>query len=432
MPSYRYYYPNHLRIKGNIMDKIILNNGIEAIIKRNINTPRTAIIIYAKLNRDSKKAGLYYLLTQLLLQGTKNRTSEEIATLLDENAIDLCFEKKADYIRFKILCLNEDINYALEIFEDVIFNSTFDEYKKQIIKIKGELTADLDSAKVKAQDEYYRTILKKHPYGIGRNEIIEQIDSIEKEDLIEAYNEIKYLLIKNIAVVGDLKTDEIKQLLEKHLSNLKNDNTITSSRHDAAKLTENIVSVTEKEDANQAQIFQGWIFPSIYSDEYPAIILLNTILGASGLSSRLFLELREKQGLAYTVRSVYEPFVLGGNFFVYIATEPKNIKTSIDGFAKEMKKIMTEVITEEELNNAKNNAIGKRQFYQETNLLEAVLKGYYENLNLGWEFEEKLTEAIINVTKEDIIKTAEKYFSKPSALTVLAPKKYLKDAGLVN
>lgn len=413
------------------MDKIILNNGIRAIVKNNKNTPRIAVVLYAKLNKDSKKAGLYYFLTQLLLQGTKNRTSEEIAVELDENAIDLCFEKKADYLRFKILCMNEDINYALEIFEDVMFNSTFDEYKKEAVKIKGELNADLDSAKIKAQDEYYRTIFKNHPYGIGRNEIIEQIDSVTKEDLFEAYDEIKYSLIKNITVIGDVKTDDIKVLLEKHLSNLKNDNGLEFEREKAEELSENIVSVLEKEDANQAQIFQGWIFPSIYSEEYPAIILLNTILGSSGLSSRLFLELREKQGLAYTVRSVYEPFVLGGSFFVYIATEPKNIKTSLDGFKKEIKKIMTEIITEEELYNAKNNAIGKRQFYQETNLTEATLKGYYEYLGLGFDYEDKLIKSIMETTKDDIIKTAERYFSKPSALTVLAPRKYLKDSGLV-
>ena len=120
-----------------------------------------------------------------------------------------------------------------------------------------------------------------------------------------------------------------------------------------------------------------------------------------------------------------------GNFFVYIATEPKNIKTSISGFDNEIKKIMTEIISEEELENAKNNAIGKRQFYQETNLLEASLKGYYEFLDLGYSFEETLISNIKAVTKEMILNTAEKYFSKPNALCVLAPRKYLEEANLI-
>ena len=412
------------------MKKYTLKNGIETIIKRNNNTPRSAVVMYAKTNKDEEKAGLYYLITQLLFQGTKNKTAEELATFLDENAIDINVEKKADYIRFKIQCLNEDINLALEIFEDIIENSTFDDYKKEIVKIKGELTADLDSAKIQAQDNYYRTIFKNHPYGTGRKEILEQIDSIEKNDILTAWDEIKYCSQKNISVVSDIETTTIENLLEKHFAGLKAKNTV-SQRKEVSTLNENVVSVLEKEDANQAQIFQGWQFPSIFSPDYPAIILLNTILGSSGLSSRLFLELREKQGLAYTVRSVYEPYTLCGNFFVYIATEPKNIKTSINGFDIEIKKIMTEIISEQELEDAKNNAIGKRQFYQETNLLEASLKGYYEFLGLGYSFEEKLIESIKQITKEQIIETAQKYFSKSSALCVLAPKKYLEEANLI-
>ena len=275
-----------------------------------------------------------------------------------------------------------------------------------------------------ARKNLYRDFVK------GRKEILEQIDSIEKEDILNAWNEIKNHSQKNISVVSDIETKTITELLDKHLSCLKTEET-EYSRKEVKELTQNVISVVEKEDANQAQIFQGWQFPSIFSEDYASIILLNTILGSSGLSSRLFLELREKQGLAYTVRSVFEPYLLCGNFFVYIATEPKNIKTSINGFDKEIKKIMTEIISEQELEDAKNNAIGKRQFYQETNLLEASLKGYYEFLGLGYSFEEQLIEKIKATTKEQIINTAEKYFSKPNALCVLAPKKYLKEANLI-
>ena len=412
------------------MEKYTLTNGIKTIIKRNKNTPRTAIALYFKLNNDEKKSGLYYLMTQLFYQGTKNRTSEQLANELDENAIDLNIEKKADYIRFKLLCLNEDINLALEILQDIIENSTFNEFEKEIIKIKGEFESDLDSAKVKAQDEYYRTIFKNHPYGVGRKEVIEQISKITKEDLLKTHEEIKNYGPKNISIAGDIEKEIIISLLEKHLCNINNTE-LKDNRKKVEPLNKNIVSIIEKEDANQAQIFMGWRFPNIYSEDYATIILLNTILGSSGLSSRLFLELREKQGLAYTVRSVYEPFILSGHFFVYIATEPKNIKTSLNGFDKEINKIMTEIISDKELEEAKNNAIGKRQFYRETNLLEASLNGYYEFLGLGFDFEEKLINSIKNVTKEQIIETAEKYFSKNSALCVLAPKKYLVEADLL-
>lgn len=412
------------------MQKNILKNGIKVLVKNNKNTPRIAFVMYSKLNNDEKKAGLYYLMSQLLFQGTTNRTSEQLAMDLDENAIDISVEKKADYIRFKVQCLNEDIELALNIFQDIIENSTFDEYEKEIVKIKGEFSADLDSAKVVAQDNYYRTIFKNHSYGIGRKEVIDAISTVTKEDLFSAWEEIKNISQKNIVVAGDIDADKIVELLNTHLSSLKVQD-VEDTRAKISALTENVVSVVEKEDANQAQIFQGWQFPNIYSEDYPLIILLNTILGSSGLSSRLFLELREKQGLAYTVRSVWEPFLLGGNFFVYIGTEPKNIKTSIKGFEIEINKIMTELILEEELASAKMNAIGKRQFYQETNMLEATLKGYYEFLGLGYDFEDKLIERMSNATSEELLNVAKKYFSVPTALSVLAPKKYLSEANLI-
>ena len=102
------------------MEKYTLKNGIEALIKRNKNTPRIALAMYMGLNKDEKKSGLYYIMTQLMYQGTQTRTSEQIANYLDENAIDLCIEKKADYIRVKLQCLNEDIEKNLTQAANII------------------------------------------------------------------------------------------------------------------------------------------------------------------------------------------------------------------------------------------------------------------------------------------------------------------------
>lgn len=77
------------------MEKYTLRNGINSIIKRNNNTPRCAFVLYSKINKDEEKAGLYYLMTQLLFQGTKTKSAEELASILDENAIDMSFEKKS-------------------------------------------------------------------------------------------------------------------------------------------------------------------------------------------------------------------------------------------------------------------------------------------------------------------------------------------------
>lgn len=406
------------------MEKIFLKNEIPAVIKTNKNTPRIALSLYLTINTPEIKAGVYTILNRLFMQGTKNRTSEELAQELEENAIELYSEMKHDYIRFKILCLNEDFNLALEILEDILKNSLFDTFDKEVLKLKGEIIAELDSPKTKALDNYYKTLYENHVYGNTYTKILEDIDSIKKEDILDAYENILSSSRKNICVVGDINVEDTKSLLESHLGTLINEPKKSEELKKPTLEKDKIVTI-EKEDANQAQIIQGWIFPSLLSEEYAVITLLNTILGSSGLSSRLFLELREKQGLAYTVRSSYETYKQAASFSVYIATEPGNIETCLAGFKKEIEKIKNEIISEEELEDAKNNIIGKRQFFAETNILQASLIGLYESEGLGYDYETQLLKNIQAVTKEKIQEVAQKYFNTPKVLSILAPKQYL-------
>lgn len=413
------------------MDKMILKNGIKVDIKTNKNTPRTAIVMHIRYNKNNTgKKSIYSLLSSLLFQGTKSRSAEQLAQELDENAIDIYYDLKADYMRFKILCLNEDVNLALNIFQDMFENSTLDNYEKEIQKIKGDLISELDSAKAQAKDEYLKTVYKNHQYAFSRKDAIEEFETVTKEDLFEVFEQLKYIMAKNIFVVSDKTKEEILPLIEKHFEKLG----VKETEYDTnliEEIKENRVSTIIKDDANQAQIYMGWAIPIISFEEWPIINLVNTILGSAGLSSRLFLELREKKGLAYTVRSSYAINKLGSDFYVYIATEPKNIKTSIEGFQVEINKIMTEPMSSEELENAKNNAIGKRQFLFETNMSEAIIRGLYKYWGVDYDYEQKFIESVKEITKEDIMNFSKKYFSAPTALCVLAPEKYLKESGLI-
>lgn len=148
---------------------------------------------------------------------------------------------------------------------------------------------------------------------------------------------------------------------------------------------------------------------------------MNIILGASGLSSRLFLELRDKKGLAYVVRSAYDIARLGANFSIYIATEPKNIETSLKGFEEEIEKIKTIPVSKEELENAKNNLFGKWAFISETNAQQANWMAHYEIMGFGFNFLENAIERIKEVTVQEIQACANKYFNENYVLTILKP-----------
>lgn len=402
------------------MKEFTLHNKIESVFKQNLNTPRIAFSLNIAINTPEKYAGTYSLMNRLLLQGTKKYSNTELAKILDENAIELSTDMKQDYLRFRFVCLNEDFELAMEILDDIINNSTFEEFEKEKEKMRGEIIADLDSARTKISDAFVKTIYENHFYGNTYTLMLDTLDKITKEDVINSYKKIIAEGKKVLSVVGSLEFSDVEPLLENTIGKLEN-NFVSEKTITKPELTQPKRIDVIKEDANQAQIFQGWLVPNFRSNDYPVIAVINTILGASGLSSRLFLELRDKKGLAYTVRTSCEARDLCAAFSIYIATEPSNIDISLAGFKEEIDKIKNIPVSEEELKNAKNNIIGKQQFITETNSQQANTLAYYGIMGLGFDFQSKIIEKIKSVTSAQIQECANKYFTENSVVAVLHP-----------
>ena len=398
------------------MKEFELTNKIRACFKKNENTPRVALTLNFTITNAEKNAGEYTMMNRLLLKGTKKYTSEELSSILDENAIELSSEMKSDYLRFRFVCLNEDFELALSILQDIILNTTFQEFEKERQMLKGELMAELDSAKVKVSDLFTKTIYKNHFYGNSYTKILDEIDNVKQEDVINSYKQILNNSRKTLALVGDV--DE--KLVEKYLGELPASIEIESEIPTPKALSQEYSEII-KPDANQAQILQGWRVPTIGDKDYPVIMLLNVILGASGLSSRLFLELREKKGLAYTVRTAYETHKKSAVFSIYIGTEPSNIETSINGFKEEIEKIKNIPVGEEELHNAKNNLIGKQQFISETNAQQANMMAYYSIMGKPFEYQKEVIAQLKAVTSEQLQECANKYFTDDYVLSIIKP-----------
>ena len=265
-----------------------LKNNTEFFYKRNPNTPRVALCLNFSIEEPEKCAGIHALMSRLFMQGTKTRSAQQIAEELDAYAIELSAELKQDYLRFRFVCLNEDFAKALEIMTDIIKNSTFEEFDKELAKMTGEIVAELDSPRGKVSDAYYKTIFENHPYGNTYTKILENADNIKKQDVIDAYNSIITKSRKVLTFVGDLACDEILSTLNENLGSLPY-STSEEGEKDIPVLNEKKYAEIIKKDANQAHILQGWIVPTYLSEDYPPLVLLNIILGASGLSSRLFL-----------------------------------------------------------------------------------------------------------------------------------------------
>ncbi len=397
-----------------------LKNKIEFAYKRNPNTPRVAFYLNFSINNYPKNPGMYSLLVRLFMQGTKNRTAQQLSEELDKYAIEFTAELKLDYIKFKFVCLNEDFEKALEIFTDIVKNTTFEEFEKERTKLQGEIIAELDSPRAKIIDSYYKNIYEGHSYGYTNTVILENLNNIKKQEVIDGYKNIIENSKKVCAFVGDLDFDKVNNLLEENLGDIApSTQNLPCLAHPLLTETKNVEII--QPDLNQAHILKGWLAASADSEDYASIALLNIILGASGLSSRLFLELRDKKGLAYVVRSAYDVARLSANFSIYIATEPNNIETSLKGFDEEIEKIKTIPVSEEELENAKNNIFGKWAFIGETNSQQANWLAHYGIMGFGFDFHEKAVEKIKKVTPQDIIACANKYFNDTYVLSVLKP-----------
>lgn len=404
------------------MDKQIFNlkNDIEVLYKRNKNTPRVALCFNLSLNDPVPNPGDYTLMTRLFMQGTKNRSAEQLSEELDRYAIEFSSELKLDYLKLKFVCLNEDFDKALDIFEDIIKNSTFEDFEKEKIKLSGEIQAQLDSPRARVVDNFYRNLYTNHHYGYTNTVISENLPNVTRDDVLKGYNTFMHNSRKVIAFVGDLDFEEVQDKLNIHFGDLPSSiDELPAIKPPILKEAKTVEII--KPDANQAHIIQGWLVETASQQDYPVLALMNIILGASGLSSRLFLELRDKKGLAYVVRSSYDVARLCANFSIYIATEPKNIEVSLKGFQEEIDKIKNILVSEEDLENAKNNLIGKWAFSQEDNNQQAATYAHYAITGLGFDFNERAKEKIKAVTPEQIQECANKYFNDRYVVSIIKP-----------
>ena len=399
--------------------------NINILLQKENKTPRMSVNFFFKVNNQEKFAGVNSLLSRLLLQGTKKYSAEELALEFENNCIDISFSAKQDYIKASLVFLNEDFKKAMELLKDLLLNSTFDDFDKEVFKLKGEIVSDLDNPKFKLSDSFVKNIFKNHPYSTAHSVILENLDKIQKQDVIEAHKEM-FNSQKAIVLVGDYENkEEILKFFEEEFPFMENfeqeDNIPNLFANDLAQ--DEVIWIT-KNDASQAQIIQGWIVDSFKSEFCAKLSVLNNILGSSGLSSRLFVNLRDKQGLAYTVRSQYETLLHSAIFNMYIGTSPNNIQKALDGFKDELQKLASSPPDEDELIGAKENIFGRSKYFSQNNRQICARKGYDFMMGLGIDYEDLFLDDIKNVTAQDVSNMAEKLLSMPKLVVILAPEEY--------
>ncbi len=401
--------------ESNGTQKYQLSDGATMLYTPNSSNDIIAISIYAKGGQLLDKiAGTANLTAATMMKGTKNYTSLELSQVLEDNGIKFVPSVGADAFSITVLTTKDEYDKTMELLNEVVNNAVFDDY--EIEKVKSDKLSAIKTSKdvpiKQAIEEYRDMIYKNTPYSISSKVLENNIPNIKKSDIIEYYNKIFNPKNIVISINGNIDKDKTIQDLNKIFEPKADSQTFDYKAYDSkipritAPRTNTIKMPTET-----AWILLGWQTDGVLSEkDYATLQVIDSILG-TGMSSRLFKDLREQEGLAYQLGTGYSPNVLRGSFMMYIGTNPATLEKSKQGLFSEIEKLKTEYVGDKELKDAKEKLIGNYVIGLETNLDKASNTGWYEASTRGYEFKEKYADLINSVTDADIIEVANKYFN---------------------
>lgn len=409
--------------ESNGTQKYHLSDGATMLYTPNSSNDIIAISIYAKGGQLLDKiAGTANLTAATMMKGTKNYTSLELSQVLEDNGIKIVPSVGADAFSITVLTTKDEYDKTMELLNEVVNNAIFDDY--EIEKVKSDKLSAIKTNKdvpiKQAIEEYRDMIYKNTPYSISSKVLEKNIQNIKKSDIIEYYNKIFNPKNIVISINGNIDKDKTIQDLNKIFEPKAGSQTFDYKTYDSkipritAPRTNTIKMPTET-----AWILLGWQTDGVLSEkDYATLQVIDSILG-TGMSSRLFKELREQEGLAYQLGTGYSPNVLRGSFMMYIGTNPATLEKSKQGLFSEIEKLKTEYVGDKELKDAKEKLIGNYVIGLETNLDKASNTGWYEASTRGYEFKEKYVDLINSVTDADIIEVANKYFNDNYIMSIV-------------
>lgn len=404
--------------------KYKLSDGATMLYTPNNVNDIIAISIYAKGGQlAEQKAGTANLTATAMMRGTKNYTSLELSQVLEDNGIKIQPSASADAFAINVLTTKDEYDKTLELLNEVVNNATFEDY--EIDKVKTEklntIKRNKDVPLQRAIEEYRDLIYQNSPYSISSKILEKNIPNITKEDIINYYNSIFAPKNLVISINGNIDKDKTIQDLNNIFKPKEN-----TKNFDFAQYNSKIPTVTTPRQTIQkvpttetAWILLGWQTNGVLNEkDYATLQVIDSLLG-SGMSSRLFKDLREQEGLAYQLGSGYSPNVLRGSFLLYIGTNPQTLDKAKSGLFAEITRLKTEYVGDKELQDAKEKLLGNYVIGLETNLDKASNIGWYEASTRGYEFKDKYEKLINSVTDSDIIEIANKYFTDNYILSIV-------------
>lgn len=401
----------------------MLSNGLVVLVTENPVADIISARIFLRAGsryETPEQAGLFSLLMSLLTKGTDRLSSLEIADAVESIGASLGSDASADYSLVSLKTVSADFPTVLKLAGEVLRHPSFPEAE---VNLERRLTLQQirsmqEQPFTVAFNHLRQAMYQQHPYALPGIGTEASVVALHRDQLAEAHQ--RYFRPDNmvVSIVGRISPARAIDLVEQIFGDWP------ALAEPLPKFDFPAVPVQGSElaiaqDTNQSIVMVGHLAAPVKHPAYSALKLLNTYLG-NGLSSRLFVEMREKRGLAYDVSAFYPTRLGVSQFVAYMGTAPENTPVALDGLRYELDRLTDTLLTQEELQAAKNKLLGQYALGKQTNAQIAQLNGWYEVLGLGLDFDQRFQREIAAVTAEAAQAIAQEFFHQPY-ITLLGP-----------
>jgi predicted Zn-dependent peptidase len=404
-------------MNNQLIRRFILDNGITVLVSENQAADLIAARIFLK-NAGSKwesreKAGLSHLIASVITKGTETMSSVEIADRVESTGASLGADASTDYFLVSIKTVTADFAEMLKLAGEIIRHPTFPEAEVELEKyltgqnIRSQQEQPFNIAFNQLREMLYRS----HPYGLsvlGTEETVSNLTHLDLQNYHRTHFRPDNLVV---SISGRITAEKAVSLIEEVFGDWQ----IPRGEIIAPPLPPLFSEPQRKiipQNSQQAILMLGYLAAAVQHQDYPVLKLINTYLG-NGLSSRLFVELREKRGLAYDVSAFYPTRLDDSHFVAYIGTAPENAEMALEGLRTEIDRLCHTQLSEAELQAAKNKLLGQYALGKQTNAEIAQIYGWYESLGLGIEFDHYFQEQVRQVTVTMVQNVAQSFFGEP-------------------
>lgn len=398
--------PYHRQVLGNGLVVLVVENPVADIVS-------TRMFLRAgSLREAGGQAGLSHLAMAVLTKGTQQRSAREIAECVESAGASLSANAAPDYLVLNLKTVSADFTTLLRLASELLRSPTFPEAE---VELERRLTlqairAQQEQPMTVAIDQLRQAMYQGHPYAqslLGTAATVTQLQQADLQHYHRTYFRPDNLVI---SIAGRVTVEQVTALVDQLLGDWQGLNSLPALQ--LPTITPRPQRRIRSQQTQQAIVMLGYLAASVRATDYPALKILSTYLG-NGLSSRLFVELREKRGLAYDVSAFYPTRFATSHFGVYMGTAAENTQVALESLQAEIDRLCAVLLSPDELKIAKNKILGQYALGKQTNAQIAQVLGWYEVLGLGVEYDLQFQSEIAAVTAETAQQVASKYFTAP-------------------